>query len=381
MLMSSKTDERAVAMATPPAVVVHAAGPRAESSEESDQQDSVVRSGERDHDQQQQQQQENTKPAAKEGKPEDSDNAKSKTSVSKAADVRLPSGVLAFIDSEVLAPREEQSSELQKPRSKSKKSNIDDANVGADGGIQAISSPSKVNKPRRPRRNKANIDDANVGADGIQVTPSTDSTPGAVRVQHGETYEKDISEPFTRHSNISEKSCSTASLAAPQHQEDPEAQAQTRGTLLVAVRVVESNTILVTAVATEDDGFNKARILVLGAGSCLVLMVALVVGLSVAFAGGGTEKENFFETIGGDPIDGTARNGMYGASVATDRDGSRIAVADLFGVHVYELLEDEDSNWEMLGSNIQGDTATENSTSGYLKSLIRAPILTTMSRD
>ena len=207
---------------------------------------------------------------------------------------------------------------------------------------------------------------------------------------------------------ISSSTTHTAS-AAIKEKEDLEAQIAGGETLqiLVATRVDEElQPKLVTAVATEDDvielcclkvGTNrKAKRLVLGA-CCLVLVALIVVvGLTVAFATGGSSggrsdtteipvtQESFFDTIG--PIDGTVRDGNFGASVATNRDGSRIAVADLFGVHVYEsLLLESPSNYEMLGSKIQGDAVNAisfaYSASDSIQSLIRAPILTTMSMD
>jgi hypothetical protein len=57
----------------------------------------------------------------------------------------------------------------------------------------------------------------------------------------------------------------------------------------------------------------------------------------------------------------------------------------LVGVQVLELKDSDDSVWEMLGSNIVGVAANAISvadiTSEYLQSLVRAPILTTMSTD
>jgi hypothetical protein len=248
-----------------------------------------------------------------------------------------------YIDSEVLAP--EESNLKNPPVSGTQGSDSDDA-IKIGVGIEAKSFTNTL-------------------AGGLQGKPMTHKRDPSVP-------DKLVKRPIIPSANTSWD-----------HQEDPESL--TGGTLLLEATKVESQHFeLVTAVATKDN--RKAKMLIIGA--CLVL-IAIVVGLTVAFAGVSSDdpdeeiqvtQETFFDIIGR-PIDGTVPDGNYGVSVATNHDGSRIAVADFFGVHVYEL---EDSDWvEMLGSNFQerdaaNATSTTDSTS---KSLIRAPVVATMSMD
>jgi hypothetical protein len=140
--------------------------------------------------------------------------------------------------------------------------------------------------------------------------------------------------------------------------------------VLVATKVESENNLVMAVAAKDCGGFEclkgrdrKAKIVAI---TCVApqMVIGLVVGVTVAFAAGGTAEkvqevpqETFFDTIGRGPIDGTVRRGDCVLSVATNRDGSRIAAADLLGVQVLELKDSDDSVWEMLGSNIVGVAA------------------------
>jgi hypothetical protein len=373
----------------------------------------AVPSGEQDH----QQEDENKKPAAQKEKSKESDNVKPSFSKATVPGVeyidsevlasysKAPGpGVLEYIDSDVLAPREQ--TDEKKPAFETQKSKSDDdtkVEAGMIEGMSSTNTPGAVQvipitlkreeKPASKTQKSNNDDDAQVGA-GIEAISSTNTpgetsrTPGAVRFR---PVTLDKSNDWASE-ELMEKSVMSATTSWAGQQEDPENL--TRGTLLEATKVDSVRMTLVSAVPAEDHncfkvprGNRKAKMLVIGA--CLVL-VALVVGLVVAFAGGSsdnTEKEpevtpdTFFDTVG-DPLDGPEPDGTYGVSVATNRDGSRIAIAGLFGVDVYERnMQLTDSDWEMIG-NIQGDAANVQSAKGDFKSLlIRAPLLTTMSLD
>jgi hypothetical protein len=419
-MSSPKTDKRALSMSSmadraPDVVDVSRASSKEESS---DRQESDVRA--KNNDKKSICVEENQNPAAakkKESKGSSDDDAKSKTKavVSQAA-AFLPG--VDYVDSEVVrgGRKEEQSSNAAKklaPRAEERSSSEANKLAPRAEGEEGSSSDLMKYISKRNERSTSDEDDAMVGA-GIEAVSSSTNTnptrPGAVQVQLGKTSIKELdpssSEEFFYSSPMRIPSVTTDTALVTHQEEDPEAETDDGEEtlhILVATKV-ESQWNLVTAVAAKDDGLKscclkvdnnrKGKMLVIGAFCLVLVMVVVVVGLTVAFAAGGTitekdvTQDTFFDTIGGGPIDGTVRDGKYGVSVATNRDGSRIAVADLFGVHVYELLEgDSNSNWEMLGSNIQGD-ATNNATafpdsasSEYLKALIRAPILTTMSMD
>jgi hypothetical protein len=306
---------------------------------------------------------------------DDDANTSKTSSVSKAHPTTVPG--VEYIDSEVLPPRREQSI-ITKSASQMQKSDISDdhdAKLRGGAGIQSISSTNSITRGRDPTMSEK-----------LFKHPVSATNRACVRTEDMEVA----------------TSSSANNTALARHQEDIEiAQIGEENLfMVVATEVVSKPMPLVTAVATKNNDNRKLKLFAIGA--CLVV-VALVVGLAVAFSGGSggddtTETEvtqdTFFDKIGG-PIDGTVRDGHYGVSVATDRNGSRIAAADLFGlVDVYELMEEVDSpDWEMLGSTIQAaattndlsDTTSEQSKTGesHLTShtTIRAPTVTAMSMD
>ena len=332
----------------------------------------------------------------------------SKSKKSRRDDAMVGAGIKAIPSRNTGTTRSGALNIKQPPASENRRLRRNDTKFGC--GINATSSGNTsttrsgalnvkqppASKDRRLKRNDAKI---GTGINAITSRNTNTTRPGAVQVQAGAPNKMPV------RSSSRPVSSTTTHMESIAIEEDPEVQTASGETLqvLVATRV-ESQLKLVTAVATTDDAFqccclkvSKAKRLVLGA-CCLVLVaLTVVVGLTVAFATGGrsggrndtTEiqvtQETFFVTIGGGPIDGTVDDGQYGVSVATNRDGSRIAVADLFGVQVYELSLKDPATYEMLGSYIQGDAVNAISfadrTSEYIQSLIRAPILTTMSRN
>ena len=277
--------------------------------------------------------------------------------------------MIEYIDGEVLAPREHSDDD----DSKKPPSSDDNDDAKAQAGLHAISSTS-------------------TDPDGGEATPRR-IIPGAVQVMPNSSLKRTS---YASHDDdlLEEKSTMDASTSWAQHPaEDPEALMSADGgvTLLQATKV-ESQWNLVTAVPAEDNCFKSSRgnrkVKLLIIGACLVL-VALVVGLTVAFAGGSRDttiepkvtQDTFFDMVGL-PMDGAEEDGNYGLSVATNREGSRIAISDLFGVDVFEWT-DSASDWELLGSNsIEGNATNALSATGDYNSLhIRAPVLTTMSMD
>mmetsp|Transcript_126538 Transcript_126538/g.188840 ORF Transcript_126538/g.188840 Transcript_126538/m.188840 type:complete len:693 (+) Transcript_126538:110-2188(+) len=157
---------------------------------------------------------------------------------------------------------------------------------------------------------------------------------------------------------------------------------------LEAVKV-ESQSDLAVATAEKDSCwafFKRSRCAQLGTFFGCFLIVALAIGLSLAFFNKSIQVEEeppiqFFDQVG-PHLDGPVIRAQHGSSISLNTDGTRMAVADSRDVYLYDLEEDVDGTlaW-LLVATIE---APENATLGIttnVHDMVRTSVQVDLSND